>query len=69
MSAQDFAAKAWDQTFYFQKCSDCEGEQEECFSREQSAEFAIRDGWRLYGDRRVICPKCASGYPEGILTT
>lgn len=66
MSAQEFALKAWDQTSYFMKCSDCEGDQEECFSREQAAEFAVRDGWRLYGSR-VLCPNCAFNYPENVL--
>lgn len=57
--------KAWSETSYFMKCSDCEGEQEGCFSPEQAAEFANRDGWRALGpddDSRIVCDKCAPGY-------
>lgn len=53
----------WDETEYFLKCSDCENEQERCFNSTQAIEFGKRDGWRSLGSR-VICPRCAIGYPS-----
>ena len=52
----------WTETEYFLKCSDCENEQERCFSAEQALTFGKRDGWRNLGTR-IVCPKCSVGYP------
>jgi len=62
--AHDFQINdPWCVSEYFMKCSDCESDQESCFSAEQSIEFAKRDGW-LHLGTRIVCPECAKGYPQ-----
>lgn len=62
MADDSMLKRVWSEVEYFLKCSDCEGEQERCFNPEQAVEFGRRDGWRDVG--RVVCPKCAAGYPS-----
>lgn len=61
-----YLAKVEREESYYVRCSDCEDCQEECFNPQQSARFAMRDGWAFYGSR-LLCPACAKRYPAKVL--
>lgn len=48
---------------YFLRCSDCECCSEDYFSQQQAASISNKLGWKDIGGR-VVCHKCAVGYPK-----